>query len=490
MAKVLIIEDEQDMAWVLSQYLSEHRHEVEIASTVKDGLEIVQTGIDVILLDLRLPDNPKGDLWMLDKFLAIDKSVEIIIITGYGRIDSAVEAIKKGAFDYLQKPIEDLDYLLVLLDRAIEKRRLQNTERIFRQHLNQEHSFKSIIGNSSRLQEVISQAQKVAPTSLNVLLIGDTGTGKDMFARAIHQASDRYNAEFVTVDCGAMPESLIESELFGYERGAFTGAIKQKPGKFEIASGGTLFLDEIGNLSESAQMKLLRALAFKEIQRLGGVKSTQVDVRLLAATNVNLREAVKQGAFREDLYHRIAEFVINIPPLRERGDDINILAKCFLLEANQRLNKQVIDFEPEVKKRFNEYPWHGNVRELKNAILQATLMADDIVSIERLPAEIRSFSLQSEDNPQNSELGIRNSELQKQFRKEVYEENCCEAPKSEIQIHKCSLKDIAAQAVHKVEKEAIIAVLSQTNGNKSEAAKILNTNYKTLLTKIKQYGLE
>lgn len=461
MAKVLIIEDEQDLAWVLSQYLSEHGHEVEVAGTAKEGLELVHAGVDLVLLDLRLPDNPDGNLWTLDKLLKIDKSMEIIITTGYGRIDSAVEAIKKGAFDYLQKPIEDLDYLLILINRAIEKQRLQNTERIFRQHLNQEHSFESIVGNSPNLQEVIMQAQKVAPTPLNVLLIGETGTGKDMFARAIHQDSDRCNAEFVTVDCGAMPESLIESELFGYERGAFTGAFRQKPGKFEIASGGTLFLDEIGNLSENAQMKLLRALAFNEIQRLGGVKSTQVDVRLLAATNVNLREAVKQGVFREDLYHRIAEFVINLPPLRERKDDILILAKYFLLEANQRLDKQVISFEPKVKELFTEYSWPGNVRELKNTLLQATLMADDIISIEYLPAELRSFY-----SPQQSEESFDSESL-----------------------HKGSLKEIAAQATHRCEKKAIAAVLSNTNGNKSEAARILNTNYKTLLTKIKKYGL-
>ena len=461
MAKVLIIEDEQDLAWVLSQYLSEHGHEVEVAGTAKEGLELVHAGVDLVLLDLRLPDNPDGNLWTLDKLLTIDKSMEIIITTGYGRIDSAVEAIKKGAFDYLQKPIEDLDYLLILINRAIEKQRLQNTERIFRQHLNQEHSFESIVGNSPNLQEVIMQAQKVAPTPLNVLLIGETGTGKDMFARAIHQDSDRCNAEFVTVDCGAMPESLIESELFGYERGAFTGAVRQKPGKFEIASGGTLFLDEIGNLSENAQMKLLRALAFNEIQRLGGVKSTQVDVRLLAATNVNLREAVKQGVFREDLYHRIAEFVINLPPLRERKDDILILAKYFLLEANQRLDKQVISFEPKVKELFTEYSWPGNVRELKNTLLQATLMADDIISIEHLSVEIRSFS-----SHQQSEESFDS-----------------ESP------HKSSLKEIAAQATHRCEKKAIAAVLSNTNGNKSEAARILNTNYKTLLTKIKKYGL-
>ena len=461
MAKVLIIEDEQDLAWVLSQYLSEHGHEVEVAGTAKEGLELVHAGVDLVLLDLRLPDNPDGNLWTLDKLLTIDKSMEIIITTGYGRIDSAVEAIKKGAFDYLQKPIEDLDYLLILINRAIEKQRLQNTERIFRQHLNQEHSFESIVGNSPNLQEVIMQAQKVAPTPLNVLLIGETGTGKDMFARAIHQDSDRCNAEFVTVDCGAMPESLIESELFGYERGAFTGAFRQKPGKFEIASGGTLFLDEIGNLSENAQMKLLRALAFNEIQRLGGVKSTQVDVRLLAATNVNLREAVKQGVFREDLYHRIAEFVINLPPLRERKDDILILAKYFLLEANQRLDKQVISFEPKVKELFTEYSWPGNVRELKNTLLQATLMADDIISIEHLSVEIRSFS-----SHQQSEESFDS-----------------ESP------HKSSLKEIAAQATHRCEKKAIAAVLSNTNGNKSEAARILNTNYKTLLTKIKKYGL-
>jgi len=384
MAEILIVEDERAQREALAGYLRKAGYKVATVATGTEALE-GNSVPDVVLLDLRLPDMHGLDL--LKKLREKNLDAEIIVITAYGTVRTAVEAMKLGAFDYLTKPV-DLDELLLIIDRALEKHEREMEVNFLREEVERFRPKTELIGESAAIKEVLSMIYRVAPSSATVLITGESGTGKELVARTLHVASPRKNRRFVAVSCAAIPESLLESELFGYERGAFTGATKSKPGKFELADGGTLFLDEIGDLPLALQVKLLRVLQEKEVERLGSTLPRKVDVRIIAATNQDLREKVKEGSFREDLFYRINTINIHIPPLRERKKDILPLAEFFLRKFSREMRKDIKGFDREAKKALLSYQWPGNVRELINVVERAVVLSrKNIITADLLALE-------------------------------------------------------------------------------------------------------
>ena len=370
MAEILIVEDERAQREALAGYLRKAGYDVVTAATGKEAFEVKSTP-DVVLLDLRLPDMEGIDL--LKKLREMNPDTEIIVITAYGTVRTAVEAMRLGAFDYLTKPV-DLDELLLIIGRALEKHERDLEVSFLKEEVEKFRPQTGLIGESPAIKEVLSMIYRVAPSNATVLITGESGTGKELVARILHAASPRKDRRFVAVSCAAIPESLLESELFGYERGAFTGATKPKPGKFELAHGGTLFLDEIGDLPISLQVKLLRVLQEKEVERLGSTVPRKVDVRIIAATNQDLRKKVEGGSFREDLYYRINTINIHIPPLRERKEDILPLAEFFLRKFSREMGKDIKGFDREARKALLSYQWPGNVRELINVVERAVVL--------------------------------------------------------------------------------------------------------------------
>ncbi len=364
--RILVVEDEDKLRRVLELQLQSAGFEVEKAGTAEDGLRLADRA-DLILTDLKLPG--MDGLELLSQLRRQNMSTPVIVMTAFGTVEAAVEAMKAGAVDFLLKPFS-LDHLMAVVNKALELRSLRDENRQLREELGRRYEFANIIGRSAPMQEIFSTILRVAPTRTTVLLCGESGVGKDLIARAIHHHSPRRDRPFVKINCTAIPENLMESELFGYEKGAFTGAASTKPGKFEQADTGTAFLDEIGDVPPSIQVKLLRVLQERELERLGSNKTRQVDVRVIAATNADLREALEQGTFREDLYYRLNVLPLNIPPLRERKEDIPALARHF-----------VAKFSPESTigddaiEKLMAYHWPGNVRELENVIERSLVLA-------------------------------------------------------------------------------------------------------------------
>lgn len=361
--KILIIEDEEKQRRVLGLHLSSRGYEVKAAASAEEGLRHAADS-DLVLTDLRLPG--MSGLQMMEELRAQNAAVPVIVMSAFGTVEVAVEAMKKGAVDFLPKPFS-LDHLTVVVEKALEVRKLRDENRELREALGQRYQFENIIGHSPAMQEIFATIERVAPTRATVLLCGESGVGKDMIARAIHQHSPRKDKPFVKINCTAIPENLMESELFGYERGAFTGANVSKPGKFEQANTGTVMLDEIGDVPPSIQVKLLRVLQEREFERLGSNKTLHTDVRVIAATNVDLRAALEQGTFREDLYYRLNVVPLNIPPLRERKEDIPFLAEYFARKFGGQLS-------PAAVTQLTAYHWPGNVRELENVIERSILL--------------------------------------------------------------------------------------------------------------------
>ena len=361
---ILVIEDEEKHRRVIGLHLSSLGYQVKAVGTAEDGLKLAGE-VDLILTDLKLPG--LSGLELLAKLQAQDAHVPVIIMTAFGTVELAVQAMKQGAVDFLPKPFS-LDHLTVVAKKALDVRKLQEENRDLREALGQRYQFDNIIGHSAAMQEIFATVVRVAPTRATVLLCGESGVGKDMIARAIHQHSPRKDKPFVKINCSAIPENLMESELFGYERGAFTGANFSKPGKFEQADTGTVMLDEIGDVPTAVQVKLLRVLQEREFERLGSNKTQHTDVRVVAATNVDLRAALEQGTFREDLYYRLNVVPINIPPLRERKDDIPYLVDHFVKKFNGELSEAAMEC-------LRGYHWPGNVRELENVIERSVLLA-------------------------------------------------------------------------------------------------------------------
>ncbi|HXU21146.1 MAG TPA: sigma-54 dependent transcriptional regulator, partial [Verrucomicrobiae bacterium] len=361
-ARILVIEDEEKLRRVIELQLKGAGYEVAQAGTAEDGARLADTA-DVILTDLRLPG--MNGLQFLAKLREQNLYTPVIVMTAYGTVETAVEAMKAGAADFLEKPFS-LEHLLARVAKALEIRSLRDENRKLREELGARYEFDNLVGHSPSMQEIFATVDRVAPTRATVLLAGESGVGKDMIARAIHHHSPRASKPFVKINCTAIPENLMESELFGYEKGAFTGANTSKPGKFEQADTGTVFLDEIGDVPASVQVKLLRVLQEREFERLGSNRTRQIDVRVIAATNVDLRAALEQGNFREDLYYRLNVVPINVPPLREHKEDIPFLAEYFVKKLAKDLDSGVTSISDDAIRRLMQYHWPGNVRELQN----------------------------------------------------------------------------------------------------------------------------
>jgi DNA-binding NtrC family response regulator len=425
-------------------------------TVVHDGTaalqEVASDPPDIVVLDLGLPGI--SGLEVLQRLKVISPELPVIVLTGYADVRMAVQAIQLGAYQFLTKPV-NTDELTVIVQRALERSELLQQIESLRRKVGGGSALGSLLGGSTGMQSVVRRIRQVATSNFTVLVQGETGVGKELVARAIHEESGRQGRPLVPIDCGAIPENLLESELFGHEKGAFSGADRRKEGLFVIAEGGTLFLDEIGNLPPGIQAKLLRVLQERKVLAVGSTTPRNLDVRFIAATNVPLETAVREGRFRQDLYYRLTEFTIVVPPLRERADDILLLAKRFREEASLELTRPVAAISEDAGRLLRAHAWPGNVRELRNVIRQAVLLAPDSV----IEADQVQPLLAGWDTPvEPSATGT-------------------------------SLKEIADAAIAEAEKRAIAETLQKTNGNKSQAARLLRVDYKTLHLKVKRYGL-
>ncbi|HWV37842.1 MAG TPA: sigma-54 dependent transcriptional regulator [Vulgatibacter sp.] len=460
-ATVLIVDDETNLRKVLAATLKREGYDVVQAADGEQAIEIFdQGGIDIVVSDLVMPK--LGGFEVLQHVLDKAPEVPVILITAHGTVDSAVQAIKTGAFDYVTKPFEqnELRQVIAKAARTRDLDRGGNLSGV----LDGSKIPARIVGESPRMQEIYRIVEKVADTPSTVLITGESGTGKELIAQALHRGSSRHTQPLIKINCAAIPKDLMESELFGYERGAFTGAVTSKPGRFELADGGTLFLDEIGEISIEMQVKLLRALQESEFERVGGVKTIKVDVRLIAATNRDLQKEIQAGRFREELYYRLNVVPVALPPLRERRDDIPLLVEFFLDKYNRRLNKRIAKLSPAALEMLQNHPWPGNIRELENLMERTVLFADGpVVGVSDLPESLRA--------PQAGVPSILS------------------VPMPAIAPGDASLKDIVKGSVAVLERDLITRALDETGGNVTQAAKKLKISRKSLQNKMKEFGL-
>ncbi len=497
--KVLIIDDDLDMCRLLERFLIRNNFDVAFAHTGKKGLEELGRQIpDVILCDFRLEDTDGKELLLQIK--AITPHVPVIIITGYSDIKVAVDVIKHGAFDYVTKPLFP-EEILVTIKNAISYSKSpagidevpENEKNAGQQALREKTyitSGKYIFSESNEFRPILKQMDLVAPTNYSVIIYGESGSGKEAIAQEIHARSKRKHARFVAIDCGALSKELAGSELFGHEKGSFTGALNQKLGNLEIANGGTVFLDEIANLPYDVQVSLLRVVQERKMRRLGGTRDIDLDIRIIVASNEKLWDETKRGRFREDLYHRFNEFSINVPPLRERKNDILTFAHFFLANTNSELDKHVQGFKPEVEHIFKTYNWPGNLRELKNVVKRSALLADGkLIDTTALPFELVNHSKLDFDivdnEPEKKAAYTKPGALDiPLFVSPVIEEPSYEFKHKPVEISAHALKAVSIDA----EYEMILQALKKANYNKSKAAKLLNVDRKTLYNKMKQYN--
>jgi len=452
MASVLIVEDDQSIRNELAQVLLEEGYQVFTAVDGEQALaEINNQPPDLVLLDIVLPGI--DGISVLGEIKKNSRKTIVIMVSGASDVNQAVEAMKLGAFDFIKKPFIS-EELLIIIRKALQINYKSRELSLLKKRVYENSYNEKIMGESTLIKKVMNQVELVGPTNMSVIIQGKSGTGKEVIANLIHLRSKRKDKPFVAVDCGAIPDTLVESELFGYEKGAFTGAVSTKIGKFEVANGGTLLLDEITNLPLDSQAKLLRALEERTVQHVGGKSNIKVDVRIIATTNLNIFEETQDNKFRSDLFHRINEFRIYLPNLSERREDIPILAQEFLLEANIDLNRMVDGFSSEAMEILLNYDWPGNVREMKNIVKRAVLMADDNI--------IQSSHLQLTENNNSETINIPN-----------------------VIDRGVSFSNI----MNNVEKNLIKKALNQTNGNKSIAAKLLGINRKALYRKLEKHGL-
>ncbi len=445
---IVVVDDEKNTREGLKWGLEEDNREVLTAATGEEGLELIRNhDAQVVITDLRMPG--MDGLELLDHIRKDSPDTEVIMLTGHGTVENAVDAMKLGAYDYRLKPI-NLDELGILVERILEQKSMRQENIELHEALEKRHGFENIIGNSPEMESVFDRVRQVAPTRASVLICGESGTGKEEIASALHYNSPRKNKPFIKLNCGALTATLLESELFGHEAGAFTDAKRQKVGRFEMADGGTLFLDEITETSPEFQVKLLRVLQEQEFERVGGSSTIHVDVRVVAATNQDIDKQVREGKFREDLYYRLNVVKIELPPLRERGDDVVLLARAFLQEFCEENDKPLKEFTPKAIEALRHYSWPGNVRQLRNVIEGLVVLSSGKkITEEDLPLEIRESSNQ-----------------QKSMRLKVGS----------------SLADM--------EKELIRATLKENGGNRAAAARTLGLGRKTLYRKIDEYGLD
>ncbi|MCK9274591.1 MAG: sigma-54 dependent transcriptional regulator [Syntrophales bacterium] len=453
MAKLLIVDDEKNMRLVLGAMLKKEGYEVFSAGNGIEALNVLEkNSIDSVVTDLKMPH--LDGLGLLEKIGEEYPLIPVIIITAHGTIANAVEAVKQGAFDYITKPFDQED-IKNIVSKAVKTKTLNEGELVAE---SSGSGLPEIIGTGPAMTDIYEIVKTVAPTTTTVLVQGETGTGKELVARAIHRQSYRSSGPFIKINCAAIPETLMESELFGYEKGAFTGAASRKPGRFEQAHNGTLFLDEIGELPKDMQAKLLRAIQDQEFERVGGLETIKVDVRLIAATNRDLRKDVKTGQFREDLYYRLNVLPVELPPLRERKEDIALLLQYFLDKFNRKLNRNIESVELDLVECCRNYSWPGNIRQMENLMERLVLLAKDtVLHAANLPPEIRYTS-----------------------RAESVQAHCPDTS---------SFKDILKERTESIERIMIANVLEECNGNVSQAARKLGLSRKGLQLKMIKYGL-
>lgn len=454
MPKILLIDDDPAFCLMLKAFLQRQQYEVEVAYTATEGLKKVRSSaFDLILTDFRLPD--KDGIELLMQIKVLDGVTPVILMTTYADIRTAVKAIKMGAYEYITKPINP-DETLLLVQSALQKKTGEEPKEPAVVDAQFVH------GQSKQASQIEEFIALVAPTNLSVIIEGESGTGKEYVARTIHQNSKRYNKPFVAIDCGTLSRELAGSELFGYVKGAFTGAEQDKKGQFEAAEGGTLFLDEVGNLPYEVQVKLLRALQERKVRKLGSTTDQDVDVRVIAATNEDLVQALSNGQFREDLYHRLNEFKMVIAPLRERDGDVVLFARHFLRQANEELEKSIEGFDATAEEALLKYSWPGNLRELKNVVKRAVLLTKSAyITTEVLPAEVVKYK------PKSS------------------------APSAQAAQPQATAEETDLRSINeRNEREMILKMLEKVKYNKAKAARLLNIDRKTLYNKLKLYNIE
>ena len=455
MKKILIIDDDTFICEILKKHLQNNNYTAEIAYNGKSGLNLFQKGnFDLVLCDFRLPDT--SGLEIMQKMRSLKQDIPVIIMTAYADVRMAVKLMKMGASDYITKPIQQEELLTLIKKLVSENKQTESKKNGNQIYTNGDF----IIGDSPKIQHVIRLARRVAPTDMSVIISGETGIGKEYIARFIHENSARKDKPFIAIDCGAIPKDLANSELFGHIKGSFTGAIADKVGVFKKADGGTLFLDEIGNLSYDVQLKLLRAIQERVVTRLGDDKPQRIDIRIIAATNEDLNYEVRENNFREDLYHRLNEFKIDLPPLRERPEDIKVFMTHFINIANLELKRNITGLEPEAESVILNYPWHGNLRELRNVLKRAVLMAEgEKIDTNCFPYEIIYPEAGHESETVSDKTEVKTDSMLK-------------------------------HASSEIEKKLIIQTIQEAGYNKSKAAKILNIDRKTLYNKIKLYDIK
>ncbi|MBS1258770.1 MAG: Regulatory protein AtoC [Candidatus Scalindua arabica] len=446
--RILLVDDDKNTADGLTKILLQDGYDTSCTYTGKEALNLIESEhFDIVITDMKLPDI--SGFSIIEKAKKKDVDIAVVMITAFSSIQTAIDAVKKGADDYLTKPV-NIEELELILKKIWERRLLVLQNKELKQKLNDKYNFSGIIGNSPEIQLIYKTITEIAPTAATVLIYGDTGTGKELIANAIHYNSDRKDKPFVALHCASLSEGVLESELFGHEKGAFTGAVSQRRGRFELANGGSLFLDEVGEMNSHIQIKLLRVLETGKFERVGGEKTFESDVRIIAATNRDLEEEIKEGRFREDLYYRLNVINLKLPSLRERKEDIGLLIDNFLVKYSKKNKKDIKGITPQSAKLLNNYDWPGNVRELENAIERAVVMA-------------RNEYIEPGDLPSNINVNSKKS------RKETF-------------------RIPSGATMKEIEKKVIIEALQTTNGSKSKAAKILGISTRKIEYKIKEWS--
>jgi two-component system NtrC family response regulator len=448
---ILVIDDEAAQRDVLTGYLKKKGYKIFSASSGKEGIEIARTNpVDIILSDFKMPG--LSGLEVLEHVKKINPEISFVIVTAYGTVENAVKAMRLGVFDYISKPV-DLDELDLMIERIIEHKNLKSENQLLKGQLQEKYKISSMVSQSQKMEEVINLAARVADSKANVLITGENGTGKEVLAKGIHYLSSRRDAPFVAVNVPALTETLLESELFGHERGAFTGADKMKKGRFEIAHSGTIFLDEVGDIPQSIQVKLLRVLQEHQFERVGGTEKIDVDVRIIAATNKDLEQKIKDGTFREDLYYRLNVVSIKIPPLRERKEDILPMIESFIEKYCKENNKEKFEISKEAADVLMKYNYPGNVRELENIIERGVVLTrGNVITLNDLPMNIKGFK------DERTLAALREGSLTEQ--------------------------------VEALEKQLIFDALQESDGNQTKAGKLLGLTERNLRYKLKKYNIK
>ncbi len=446
--RILLVDDDKNTADGLTKILLQDGYDTSCAYAGKEALDLIEAEhFDIVITDMKLPDI--SGFTIIEKVKKKDIDIAVVMITAFSSIQTAIDAVKKGADDYLTKPV-NIEELELILKKICERRLLILQNKELKQKLNDKYNFSGIIGNTPEIQLIFKTITEIAPTAATVLIYGDTGTGKELIANAIHYNSDRKDKPFITLHCASLSEGVLESELFGHEKGAFTGAVSQRRGRFELANGGSLFLDEVGEMNSHVQIKLLRVLETGKFERVGGEKTFESDVRIIAATNRDLEKEIKEGRFREDLYYRLNVINLRLPSLMERKEDIDLLIDNFLVKYSKKNKKDIKGITPQSAKLLNNYDWPGNVRELENAIERAVVMA-------------RNEYIEPGDLPSNINVNTKKS------RKETF-------------------RIPSGATMKEIEKKVIIETLQTTNGSKSKAAKILGISTRKIEYKIKEWS--